>query len=162
MNIKQFRHSICYLALTCSSLSKDEESTTTTADTSAPIVTAVSPIDGNADVSVKSKISITFSKSIEPANVTVSTTEYSSGSMQLFIDDFYTCFPAVSSYDSSRKIYTMTPGSSTAVQELDSLLKHKVKVTTSVKDYFSIAHASDYSSAGFASASVCSSTCFWN
>ena len=44
MNIKQFRHSICYLALTCSSLSKDEESTTTTADTSAQIVTDVSLI----------------------------------------------------------------------------------------------------------------------
>ena len=56
----------------------------------------------------------------------------------------------------------MTPGSSTAVQELDSLQKHHVKVTTSVKDYFGVALASDYSSAGFTTASVCSSACSWS
>ena len=41
----------------------------------------------------------------------------------------------------------MTPGSSAAVQELDSLQKHQVKVTTSVKDYFDVVLTSDYSSA---------------
>ncbi|SVA03145.1 uncharacterized protein METZ01_LOCUS55999 [marine metagenome] len=47
--------------------------------------------------------------------------------MHLSVDGFNTCVPVDVSYDSSRKIYTMTSGSSTANQELDSLLKHKVK-----------------------------------
>ena len=46
----------------------------------------------------------------------------------------------------------MTPNSSVAVQELDSLQNHQLKVTTSVKDYFGVALASDYSSVGFATA----------
>ena len=62
------------LVFSCSSPSEDEEATIATADTSAPIVSAVSSADGTTDVSVKSKIYITFSKSIEPANLTVSTT----------------------------------------------------------------------------------------
>ena len=82
--------------------------------------------------------------------------------MHLSVDGFNTCVPAVSSYDSSRKIYAMTSGSSTAVQELDSLQKHQVKVTTSVKDYFGGVLASDYSSAGFTTASVCSSARSWS
>ena len=44
---------------------------------------------------------------------------------------------------------------------LDSLLKHQVKITTSVKDSFGVALASDYTSAGFTTASVCSSACSW-
>ena len=56
----------------------------------------------------------------------------------------------------------MAPGSSTVAQELDSLLKHQVKITTSVKDSFGVALASDYTSAGFTTASVCSSECSWS
>ena len=40
----------------------------------------------------------------------------------------------------------MTSSSSTAAQELNSSPKHQTKITTSVKDYFGFALASDYTS----------------
>ena len=59
---------LCLLSLSvsCSSSEDGEESTDNAgADTYAPTVTAISPEDGAADVSVSSTISVTFSKSIE-------------------------------------------------------------------------------------------------
>ena len=56
----------------------------------------------------------------------------------------------------------MTSDSNTAAQELNSLTEHQVKITTSVKDSFGVALASDYTSAGFTTASVCSSACSWS
>ena len=82
--------------------------------------------------------------------------------MQLSVDGFNTCVPVIVSYDSSRKICTMTSDSSTAAQELNSLPKHQVKITTSVKDYLDVSLASDCTSAGFTTASVCSSACSWS
>ena len=87
--------SVHVLAISCSSQSEDEESTTATADTSAPIVAAVSPVDGTTEVLVKSTIPITFSKSIELVSVTVSTKESGSSIMHLSVDGFNTCVPAV-------------------------------------------------------------------
>ena len=55
---------LCLLTLfvSCSSSEDEEESTDSAgADTSAPTVTSVSPEDGTANVSVSSKISVTFS-----------------------------------------------------------------------------------------------------
>ena len=53
------------LSVSCSSSEDGEESTDNAgADTSAPTVTDVSPKDGAAGVSVSSKISVTFNKSI--------------------------------------------------------------------------------------------------
>jgi len=55
------------LSVSCSSSEDGEESTDNAgADVSAPTLTAISPEDGVADVSVSSKISDTFNKSIEP------------------------------------------------------------------------------------------------
>ena len=154
--------SVLALAFSCSSPSEDEESNTATADTSVPTVTAISPADDTTDVSVKSTISITFSKSIKPANLTVSTTKICSGTMQLSVDGFNNCVPVVVSYDSSRKIYTMTSGSSTAAQELNSLPKHQIKTTTSEKDYLDVSLARDCNFTGFTTASVCYSACSWS
>ena len=56
----------------------------------------------------------------------------------------------------------MTSDSNTAAQELNSLTEHQVKITTSVKDNLDVSLASDYTSAGFATASVCSSACSWS
>ena len=53
------------LSVSCSSSDDEEESTDTAGnDTSVPTVTAVSPEDGAADVSVSSTVSVTSSKSI--------------------------------------------------------------------------------------------------
>ena len=149
-------------AFSCATPGSDEESTTSTADTTVPTVTTISPADGTTDVAVTSTISITFSKSIEPRNVTTSTTESCSGTVQLSVDGFNNCIPAVVTYDTSRKIYTLTAGSSSAALELTSSTKHQIKATTSVIDYFSIALASDYTSAGFTTISICTSGCTWS
>ena len=82
--------------------------------------------------------------------------------MHLSVDGFNTCDPVIVSYDSSRKICTMTSDSNTAAQELNSLPEHQVKITTRVKDCLDVSLASDCTSAGFATASVCSSACSWS
>ena len=149
-------------AVSCSSPGSKEESTVASADTTVPTVTTISPADGTTNMAVTSTISITFNKSIEPRNVTASTSENCNGTMQLSVDGFNSCIPAVVSYDSSRKIYTLTAGSSSSALELVSSTKHQLKVTTSVKDYFSIALDSDYISEGFTTTSICTSGCAWS
>ena len=150
------------LSVSCSSSDDEEESTDTSGtDTSAPTVTAVSPEDGATDVSVSSTISVTFSKSIEPVYATTSSSEVCSGTMQISTDSFNSCIPAVVTYDTSRRTYTLTAGSSSVSRELASLTKHQLKVTTGIKDYFGKALAEDYTSSGFTTASVCSSGCIW-
>ncbi|MBC8219774.1 MAG: Ig-like domain-containing protein, partial [Proteobacteria bacterium] len=111
-------------AFSCSSPGSKEESTVASADTTVPTVTTISPADGTTNKAVTSTISITFNKSIEPRNVTASTSENCSGTMQLSVDGFNSCIPAVVSYDSSRKIYTLTAGSSSSTLELVSSTKH--------------------------------------
>jgi hypothetical protein len=69
--------------------------------------------------------------------------------MKISVYGFNYCIPVVVSYDSSRKIYNLTAGSSSSSLELVSSTKHHLKITTSVKDYFSIILALDYSSVGF-------------
>ena len=155
---------LCLLTLfvSCSSSEDEEESTDSAgADTSAPTVTAVSPEDGVFDVLVSSTISVTFSKSIEPVYATTSSNEVCSGTIQLSADSFNSCIPAVLTYDTSRKTYTLTASSSSVARELASLTKHQLKVTTGIKDYFGKALTEDYTSSGFTTASVCSSGCSW-
>ena len=154
--------SFLLFTFSCATPGSKEESTTSTSDTTVPTVTTISPADGTTDVAVTSTISVTFSKSIEPRNVTVTTTESCSETIQLSVDGFNNCIPAVVSYDSSRKIYTLTAGSSSAALELISSTNHQLKVTTSVKDYFNISLASDYISAGFTTTSICTSGCSWS
>ena len=150
------------LSVSCSSSGDGEESTDNAGtDTSAPTVISVSPEDGADDVSVNSTISVTFSKSIEPVYTTTSSTEVCSGTMQISADGFNSCIPTVLTYDTSRKTYTMTAGSSSVTRELASLTKHQLKVTTGIKDYFGKALAEVYTSSGFTTASVCSSGCYW-
>ena len=118
---------LCLLALfvSCSSSEDEEESTdSAVVDTSAPTVTAGSPEDGTANVSVSSKISVTFSKSIEPVFATTPSNEVSSGTMQISADSFNSCIPAVLTYDTSRRTYTLTASSSSVTRELASLTKH--------------------------------------
>ena len=118
---------LCLLTLfvSCSSSEDEEESTDSAgADTSAPTVTAVSPEDGASDVSISSTISVTFSKSIEPVHATTSSNEVCSGTMQISADSFNSCIPAVLTYDTSRRTYTLTASSSSVTRELASLTKH--------------------------------------
>ncbi len=87
---------LCLLTLTfsCSSSEDVEESTDNAgSDTSAPTVTAISPEDGTADVSISSIISVTFSKSIEPVYATTSSNEVCSGKMQISTNSFNSCIP---------------------------------------------------------------------
>jgi len=155
---------LCFLILSvsCSSREDGEESTdNAVADTSEPTVTAISPEDGATDVSVSSTISVIFSKSIEPVYATISSNEVCSGTMQISTDSFNSCIPAVLTYDTSRRTYTLTAGSSSVKRELASLTNHQLKVTTGIKDYFGKALAEDYTSTGFTTSSVCSSGCSW-
>ena len=150
------------LSVSCSSSEDGEESTDDAVnDTTVPTVTAVNPEDGASDVLVSSTISVTFSKSIEPVYASTSSNEVCSGTLQISSDGFNSCIPAILSYDTSRKTFTLTAGSSSVTRELDSLTKHQLKVTTGIKDYFGNALAEDYISSGFATASVCSSGCSW-
>ena len=92
----QFFTLLCLLtlAVSCSSSDDEDESTDTAGtDKSALTVTAVSPEDGVADVSVNSTISVTFSKSIEPLYATTSSSEVCSGTMQISTDSFNSCIP---------------------------------------------------------------------
>ena len=101
------------LSVSCSSSEDGEESTDNAgADTSAPTVTAVSPEDGAADVSVSSTISVTFSKSIEPVYAKTSSNESCSGTMQISTDSFNSCIPVVLTYYNSRRTYPLKAGSS--------------------------------------------------
>ena len=150
------------LSVSCSSSEDEEESTDNAGnDTTAPTVTAVTPEDGAADVLVSSTISVTFSKSIEPLYASTSSNEVCSGTLQISTDSFNSCIPAILSYDTTRKTFTLAAGSSSVTRELDSLTKHQLKVTTGIKDYFGKALAEDYISLGFTTASVCSSGCSW-
>ena len=82
---------LCLLTLcvSCSSSEDGEESTDNAgSDTSAPTVTAISPEDGAADVSVSITISVTFSKSIEPVYATTSSNGVCSGTMEISTDSF--------------------------------------------------------------------------
>ena len=135
------------LSVSCSSSEDGEEATDSTgADTSEPKVTAIIPADGVADVSVSSTISVTFSKSIEPVYAITSSNGVCIGTMQLSSDSFNSCILAVLTYDTSRRTYTLTAGSSSVTRELASLKKHQLKVTTGIKDYFGKSLAEDYTS----------------
>ena len=106
---------LCLLTLSfsCTSSEDGEESTDYAgADTSAPTVTVISPEDGDTDVSTSSTISVTFSKSIEPVYATTDSNEVCSGTMQISLDSFNSCIPAVLSYDTSCRTYTLKAGSS--------------------------------------------------
>mgnify|MGYP001383129865 CR=1 FL=1 len=154
--------SILTLSVSCLSSEDEEESVdNVVTDTSAPTVISVFPEDGATGVSVSSTISVTLSKSIEPLYATTSSNEVCSGTMQISADSFNSCIPAVLTYDTSRRTYTLTAGSSSVTRELASLTKHQLKVTTGIKDYFGKALAEDYTSSGFTTTSVCSSGCSW-
>ena len=109
------------LSVSCSSSEDGEEATDSTgADTSVPKVTAITPADGVADVSVSSTISVTFSKSIEPLYATTSSNEVCSGTMQISTDSFNSCIPAILTYNTSRRTFTLRAGSSSLTRELTS------------------------------------------
>ena len=155
---------LCLITLTfsCSSIEDGEESTENEgSDTSAPIVKAVSPEDGTAEVSVSSSILVTFSKSIEPVYAKTSSNEVCSDSVQISLDSFNSCIPVALTYDTTRKKFTLTAGSSSLKRELASLTKHQLKVTTGIKDYFGKALVDNYTSSGFNTDSVCVSGCSW-
>ena len=155
---------LCLLTLfySCSSSDDGEESTDNAGnETTAPTVTSVTPEDGATDISVSSTVSVTFSKSIEPVYASTSSNEVCSGTLQLSSDSFNSCIPAILSYDTARKTFTLTAGSSSLTRELDSLTRHQLKITTEIKDYFGKALAENYISSGFTTASVCSSGCSW-
>jgi len=102
----------------------------TTGDTTAPIVSELSPSDNSTNVPVASKVVVTFSDAMLEHSVTTNTADTKcSGSLQLSSDDFSTCIkmadsPVASDNDTT---FTVTPTSSLSLQT-----NYKIKITSSV------------------------------
>jgi uncharacterized delta-60 repeat protein len=121
---------------------------TYTIDGTGPIVSSIIPADDAYSVNTGSPIIITFSESMDPATVNVSTADNScSGSIQISWDNFNpnTCakFTNGVAPDGSNTIFTINPASG----ELDLGTFYKIRVTTGVQDAYGNPMAADYETA---------------
>ena len=128
-----------------------QENGFTTADVNAPTVISFSPADTATGVAVGTDISVTFSEAMDASTLTASSTDCSSGSIQVSADNFSTCLEtSAPSADSAKKIFTVTPSSA-----LSGETSYKIRVTTGAADASGNSHTSTTTQVtGFTTADV--------
>ena len=99
----------------------------------APEVLSVAPTDAQTNAAVTSPIAVTFTDKMDPATLVAQTTAgMCTGTIQISVDDFATCYPFASAMP------TMSPDSKTATLTpapgLSYGTAYKVRVTTDAKD----------------------------
>ena len=111
-------------------------------DTTAPIVSSISPTDSSYDVSFSTAIAVTFSETMSTSTITTNTDHTTcSGSFQLSSNNFATCIrmSAAPSASNSNKTFTSTPA-----DNLSRGTNYKLQITTSAKDTSSNSLADNY------------------
>jgi len=130
--------------------------TSTTADTTSPTITSVSPVDNTTSVAVNSTVALTFSEKISTSTISTNTSDTScSGSLQLSSDNFTSCVKMSAAPTASNDNQTFT---STPADNLSTSTTYKLQATTSVKDPAGNALATAYTTNGFTTASSSSSS----
>ena len=130
--------------------------TSTTADTTSPTITSVSPVDNTTSVAVNSTVALTFSEKISTSTISTNTSDTScSGSFQLSSDNFTSCVKMSAAPTASNDNQTFT---STPADNLSTSTTYKLQATTSVKDPAGNALATAYTTNGFTTASSSSSS----
>ena len=130
--------------------------TSTTADTTSPTITSVSPVDNTSSVAVNSTVALTFSEKISTSTISTNTSDTScSGSLQLSSDNFTSCVKMSAAPTASNDNQTFT---STPADNLSTSTTYKLQATTSVKDPAGNALATAYTTNGFTTASSSSSS----
>jgi len=130
--------------------------TSTTADTTSPTITSVSPVDNTSSVAVNSTVALTFSEKISTSTISTNTSDTTcSGSLQLSSDNFTTCVKMSAAPTASNDNQTFT---STPADNLSTSTTYKLQATTSVKDPAGNALATAYTTNGFTTASTSSSS----
>ena len=130
--------------------------TSTTADTTSPTITSVSPVDNTTSVAVNSTVALTFSEKISTSTISTNTSDTScSGSFQLSSDNFTSCvkMSAAPTASNDNQTFTATPA-----DNLSTSTSYKLQATTSVKDPAGNALATAYTTNGFTTASSSSSS----
>ena len=130
--------------------------TSTTADTTSPTITSVSPVDNTSSVAVNSTVALTFSEKMSTSTISTNTSDTTcSGSLQLSSDNFTTCVKMSAAPTASNDNQTFT---STPADNLSTSTTYKLQATTSVKDPAGNALATAYTTNGFTTASSSSSS----
>ena len=130
--------------------------TSTTADTTSPTITSVSPVDNTSSVAVNSTVALTFSEKMSTSTISTNTSDTTcSGSLQLSSDNFTTCVKMSAAPTASNDNQTFT---STPADNLSTSTTYKLQATTSVKDPAGNALATAYTTNGFTTASTSSSS----
>ena len=130
--------------------------TSTTADTTSPTITSVSPVDNTSSVAVNSTVALTFSEKMSTSTISTNTSDTScSGSFQLSSDNFTSCVKMSAAPTASNDNQTFT---STPADNLSTSTTYKLQATTSVKDPAGNALATAYTTNGFTTASTSSSS----
>jgi len=130
--------------------------TSTTADTTSPTITSVSPVDNTTSVAVNSTVALTFSEKISTSTISTNTSDTTcSGSLQLSSNNFTTCVKMSAAPTASNDNQTFT---STPADNLSTSTTYKLQATTSVKDPAGNALATAYTTNGFTTASSSSSS----
>jgi len=130
--------------------------TSTTADTTSPTITSVSPVDNTSSVAVNSTVALTFSEKMSTSTISTNTSDTScSGSFQLSSDNFTSCVKMSAAPTASNDNQTFT---STPADNLSTSTTYKLQATTSVKDPAGNALATAYTTNGFTTASSSSSS----
>jgi hypothetical protein len=130
--------------------------TSTTADTTSPTITSVSPVDNTTSVAVNSTVALTFSEKISTSTISTNTSDTScSGSLQLSSDNFTSCvkMSAAPTASNDNQTFTATPA-----DNLSTSTSYKLQATTTVKDPAGNALAAAYTTNGFTTASSSSSS----
>ena len=130
--------------------------TSTTADTTSPTITSVSPVDNTTSVAVNSTVALTFSEKISTSTISTNTSDTScSGSLQLSSDNFTSCvkMSAAPTASNDNQTFTATPA-----DNLSTSTSYKLQATTTVKDPAGNALAAAYTTNGFTTASTSSSS----
>ena len=130
--------------------------TSTTADTTSPTITSVSPVDNTTSVAVNSTVALTFSEKISTSTISTNTSDTScSGSFQLSSDNFTSCvkMSAAPTASNDNQTFTATPA-----DNLSTSTSYKLQATTTVKDPAGNALAAAYTTNGFTTASTSSSS----
>ena len=130
--------------------------TSTTADTTSPTITSVSPVDNTSSVAVNSTVALTFSEKMSTSTISTNTSDTTcSGSLQLSSDNFTSCVKMSAAPTASNDNQTFT---STPADNLSTSTTYKLQATTSVKDPAGNALATAYTTNGFTTASSSSSS----
>lgn len=115
-----------------SSSSSSTSSSGGTPDTTAPVISSISPADGEAGTYLNASISVTFNEPMDTATVTTHDSTTCSGSIQVSADGFSTCIAmssAAATASNSDRTFTITPAAN-----LTASTAYQIKVANSVAD----------------------------